>query len=200
MHYRLIWTLLPEGAAKRTRTYQTILRFAGFDLHEVTLENGEPLYLVTTLKVSSETAAECYGRRYDVEHDIRDMKVSLGIENIRAKSDEMVQKELLCSVVAYNLVVELRRQAAKIAEVEPRRLSFTGVWTTMQVYLLQQPPCSASEWQERYERALRSAQPMQNCRTDPDVVTPRIKAPSPNKVDRVYETTNRRENPGGILK
>ena len=85
------------------------------------------------------------------------MKVSLGIENIRAKSDEMVQKELLCSVVAYNLVVQLRRKAAKIAKVAPRRLSFTGVWTTMQVYLLGQPPCSASEWLARYERALRSA-------------------------------------------
>ena len=121
------------------------------------LDNGERLYLVTTLGVPSATAVEFYARRYDVEHDIRDMKVTLGIENIRAKSDEMVQKELLCSVVAYNLVVELRREAAKLAKVPPRRLSFTGVWTTMRVYLLQQPPCSATEWLVRYERALRSA-------------------------------------------
>ncbi|WP_406698064.1 hypothetical protein [Singulisphaera sp. Ch08] len=85
------------------------------------------------------------------------MKISMGIENIRAKSDEMVQKELLCSVVAYNLVVELRREAAKLAGVKPRRLSFTGTWTTMKIYLLQRTPCSASEWLERYEKALRSA-------------------------------------------
>lgn len=126
-------------------------------LHEVELKNGESLYMVTTLAVTSDLAAEYYGRRYDVEHDIRDVKVSLGIENIRAKSDEMVQKELLCSIVAYNLVVQLRREAAKVAGVKPRRLSFTGVWTTMQVCLLQQPPCSASEWLERYENALRIA-------------------------------------------
>ena len=79
------------------------------------------------------------------------------LENLRAKSDEMVQKELLCSVVAYNLVVQLRREAAKLAKVEPRRPSFTGVWTTMQTYLLQQPPCLASVRIERYDRALRSA-------------------------------------------
>ena len=155
VHYRLTWTPSP----KDRQTNPDLPADARWEvaLHEVELENGERLYLVTTLEVTSETAAEFYGRRYDVEHDIRDMKVSLGIENIRAKSDEMVQKELLCSVVAYNLVVQLRREAAKLANVEPRRLSFTGVWTTMQVYLLQQPPCSAVEWLERYERALRSA-------------------------------------------
>jgi hypothetical protein len=79
------------------------------------------------------------------------------IESIRAKSDEMVQKELLCSVVAYNLVVELRREAAKVADVPPRRLSFTGVWTTMQICLLQQSPCTWWEWQARYERAIQIA-------------------------------------------
>jgi hypothetical protein len=155
VHYRLIWTPSPkERKANPDIPDNARLQV---DLHEVKLENGQTLFLVTTLRVSSEEAAALYRRRYDVEHDIRDLKVSLGIEKIRAKSDEMVQKELLCGVTAYNLVLELRREAAKIAKVEPRRLSFTGVWTTMQVYLLQQPPCSASVWQERYERALRSA-------------------------------------------
>ena len=34
-------------------------------------------------------AAEFYGPRYDVEHDIRDMKVSLGIENIRVSGIDL---------------------------------------------------------------------------------------------------------------
>jgi len=154
-HYRLTWV----ASLKDCKTNPDLPADASLEvyLHEVELDNGECLYLATTLEVNSQTAAEIYGRRYDVEHDIRDLKVSLGIESIRAKSDEMVQKELLCSVVAYNLVVQMRREAAKKAKVAPRRLSFTGVWTTMQVYLLQQPPCSAAEWLARYERALRSA-------------------------------------------
>jgi len=155
IHYRLTW--VPSSKDRETNQDLPTDAKLEVELHEVELDNGETLYLVTTLQVSSETAAECYGRRYDVEHDIRDMKVSLGIENIRAKSDEMVQKELLCSVVAYNLVVELRREAAKIAKVPPRRLSFTGVWTTMPLYLLQQQPCTAHEWLQRYARALKSA-------------------------------------------
>jgi hypothetical protein len=152
---RLIWTPSPKDRV--TNPDLPADASIAVELHEVELENGETLYLVTTLDVPSAMAAEFYCRRYDVEHDIRDMKVTLGIENIRAKSDAMVQKELLCSVVAYNLVVALRREAAKIKKVPPRRLSFTGVWTTMQTYLLRQPPCSAQEWQARYERALKSA-------------------------------------------
>ena len=155
VQYRLTW--IPSAKDRLTNPDLPVDARLEVFLHEVKLENGERLYVVTTLQVTSDQAAEYYARRYDVEHDIRDMKVSLGLENIRAKSDEMVQKELLCSVVAYNLVVQLRREAAKIAGVKPRRLSFTGVWTTMQVCLLQQPPCTALVWLERYENALKYA-------------------------------------------
>jgi hypothetical protein len=125
-------------------------------LHEVPLGN-EVLYLVTTLPITSETAAEYYSRRYDVEHDIRDVKVTLNTERIRARSVEMVKKELLTSIVAYNLVVQFRRQAAKLENVTPRRLSFTEVWTTFRTFLIEKDPCDAATWQERYDEALRLA-------------------------------------------
>lgn len=80
--------------------------------------------------------------------------MTLGVENMRAQSDEMVRKEMLCSMVAYNLVVQLRREAATVARLPPRRLSFTGVWNTMQSCLLHQSQCDTSTWQERYARAL----------------------------------------------
>lgn len=126
-------------------------------LHQVELESGECLLLVTTLPFSSAQAAEAYSCRYDVEHDIRDLKVTMKLEKIRACSEAMVRKEILCSVVAYNLVLEFRREAAKIARLPPRRLSFTGVWNTFEIYLLHQPPCNASKWFERYEKALQIA-------------------------------------------
>lgn len=153
--YRATWT----PSAKDRRTNPDLPADAPLEvwLHEVQLPNGESLYLVTTLGGSSAAAARYYSHRYDVEHDIRDVKVSLGVENIRAQSDEMVHKELLCSIAAYNLVVQLRRAAAAVAGVPPRRLSFTNVWTTMQVLLLQQPPCTSSEWQARYARAVQVA-------------------------------------------
>lgn len=153
--YRLSWT--PSEKERKTNPDLPADARLEVFLHEVTLENGDRLYLVTTLAIPSAVAAEYYGHRYDVEHDIRDLKVTLGIENIRAKSEEMVRKELLCSLVAYNLLVHLRREAAQLAGVEPRRLSFTGVWTTMKLCLLQQKPCTWAEWKERYAAALRMA-------------------------------------------
>jgi hypothetical protein len=126
-------------------------------LHEVPLPKGETLYLVTTLPVDAARAGAIYRLRYDVEHDIRDVKVSMDTENIRAKSVAMVKKELLTSIVAYNLVVQFRRQAAEIAKLPPRRLSFTGVWNTFESFLLHQPPCSAADWVKRYEDALQIA-------------------------------------------
>lgn len=153
--WKLRWTPSP----KDRRTNPHLPDDAALDvlLHEVPLPNGETLYLVTTLPVSSEEAGETYRRRYDVEHDIRDVKVSLETEKIRAKSVEMAKKELLTSIVAYNLVMQFRRQAAAVAKLPPRRLSFTGVWNTFESFLLRQPPCDAAEWTRRYERALQIA-------------------------------------------
>jgi hypothetical protein len=154
-HWRLTWT----PSLKDRNTNPDLPADAALEvfLHAVQLPDGQWLYLVTTLPLSSADAAAWYSRRYDVEHDIRDLKVTLGVEKIRAQSVAMVHKELWCSVVAYNLVLQLRREAAQVAGVEPRQLSFTGVWTTMRVRLLQQPPCPWQEWQERYEQAVRQA-------------------------------------------
>lgn len=155
---RATWRLQWTPSAKDRQNNPELPADAALDvrLHEVPLAD-ESLYLVTNLAISSEQAGQWYARRYDVEHDIRDVKVTLDTENLRAKSVAMVKKELLTSLVAYNLVVQFRRQAAKLAGLPPRRLSFTGVWNTFQSFLLTQPPCSAPEWIERYEAALRIA-------------------------------------------
>ncbi len=123
-------------------------------VHEVQISSSVTLYLVSSLEFGALSAAELYNRRYDVEFDIRDLKVTMDAENIRAKSVEMFKKELYTSVVAYNLVAQFRRQAAILARVKPRRLSFKGVWTTMKYRLLLQPACSLEEWLERYAEAL----------------------------------------------
>lgn len=153
--YHLLWT----PSAKDRRSSPDLPPDASLDVvvHEVDIHSEKPLYLVSSLELAGPTAAKVYCRRYDVEFDIRDLKVTLDAENIRAKSVEMFQKELYTSIVAYNLVAQFRRQAAKLAQVPPRRLSFKGVWTTMKHRLLLQPPCSMAEWLKRYDDALQRA-------------------------------------------
>ena len=126
-------------------------------IHKVALDNGEFLYLATTLEIDATSAGELYSRRYDVEFDIRDIKVTMDAENIRARSVTMVMKELMTSIVAYNLISQFRRQAAKLARVEPRKLSFTGVSTSFQDRLLLKEPKNLSEWHDLYTLALISA-------------------------------------------
>lgn len=153
--YRARWT----ASKKDHASHPELPEDAAVDvfLHEVPLPSGKRLCLVTTLPISNNQAGEFYERRYDVEHDIRDIKVTLDTENIRAQSVAMVRKELLTSIVAYNLVVQFRRQAATLANVLPRRLSFTRVWQTFESFLLHQAPGNAETWRGRYTEALRLA-------------------------------------------
>lgn len=153
--YQLLWT----PSAKDRKSNPDLPADASLDvvLHEVKLPSGQSLCLVSTLQIDGPSAATLYRRRYDIEFDIRDVKVTLDTENIRARSVEMFKKELYTSIVAYNLVAQFRRQAAQVAQVTPRRLSFTGVWTTMKYFLILQPQCSFEEWLDRYDKALRRA-------------------------------------------
>lgn len=150
--YHLLW----KPTAKDRKSTPGLSKDASIEVvvHEVEINSGVTLYLVSNLELDGLTASELYCRRYDVEFDIRDLKVTMDAENIRAKSVEMFKKELYTSVVAYNLVAQFRRQAAKLARVKPRRLSFKGVWTTMKNRLILQPACSLEEWIDRYARAL----------------------------------------------
>lgn len=150
--YHLLWS----PSVKDRKTNPGLPPDASIEvvLHEVEISSSATLCLVSDLELDGPTASKIYCRRYDVEFDIRDIKVTLDAENIRAKSVEMFKKELYTSIVAYNLVVQFRRQAAKLSRLQPRRLSFKGVWTTLKYRLLLQPACTTAEWLDRYEEAL----------------------------------------------
>jgi hypothetical protein len=150
--YHLLW----KPSANDLKSNPDLPRAASLEvlLHEVQVSPTMTLYLVSGLELDGPTTSQIYCRRYDVEFDIRDVKVTMDTENIRAKSVDMVKKELYTSIVAYNLVAQFRRQAAKLASVKPRRLSFKDVWTTFKDRLLLQPACSFDEWLIRYAEAL----------------------------------------------
>ncbi len=112
------------------------------------------LWLVTSLTESAPVLATLYGKRWEVEVDIRNIKVVLDTESIRARSEDMVHKELLTSMVAYNLVVQFRRQAARMANLPAKRLSFTGVWSTFRQLVLSHRFSEPVQWLEQYKFAL----------------------------------------------
>ena len=127
-------------------------------IHEVQIHAGLTLYLVSNLPDSATTLAHLYGKRNDIEIDIRNIKVVLDTEHIMARSCDMFMKELLTSHVAYNLVIQFRRQAASTLNVPPKRLSFKRTWTTFRTFLLSSLTHDPADCRQRYERALHYAQ------------------------------------------
>ena len=126
-------------------------------LHEVHVNDKLTLYLVTSLDHDAQTLAELFKFRVKVEFDIRNLKVVMDTENIRAKKVDTFKKELYTSVVAYNLVGQFRRQAAQINEVAPRRMSFKKTWNTFQTFLLRHMHSQPGNWRSAFRTALHYA-------------------------------------------
>jgi hypothetical protein len=86
--------------------------------------------LVTTLIDAGSAPAEevdaLYNRRWQVEVDLRSIKAEMGLDFARAKSPEMVHKEIAVHLLAYNLVCALMMRAAMGTKVLARALSFKG--------------------------------------------------------------------------
>jgi hypothetical protein len=83
------------------------------------------LYLFTTTSLPAEEVVALYGRRWQIETDLRSLKQTVRLYRICAHSTDMMEKELLTAVMAYNLVRAIMFQAAKRAQIDPRQLSFT---------------------------------------------------------------------------
>jgi len=83
------------------------------------------LYLFTTLSLPAEKVVELYGRRWNIETDLRSLKQTVRLQRITAQSADMMEKELLVAVMAYNLVRAIMFLAARRAKIDARQLSFT---------------------------------------------------------------------------
>ena len=74
-----------------------------------------------------------YKQRWDVELDIRHIKETMGMNILSCKTPDMALKEIWVTLLAYNLIRLLMVQAAFIAEIIPRKISFKH---SLQLWLL----------------------------------------------------------------
>ena len=84
--------------------------------------------LVTTLidgsTYSGEALAELYRGRWRVEQDLRDLKQTLGMDQLKCRTVSGVLKELAAYAIVYNLVRLVMAEAASRQGVAPSRISF----------------------------------------------------------------------------
>jgi len=86
--------------------------------------------LVTTLtdarSVTPLDLDSLYRQRWQVEVDLRSIKAVMGMDILRAKSPDMIDKEMAVHLLAYNLVRGVMARAAAGADIIARALSFKG--------------------------------------------------------------------------
>jgi Transposase DDE domain len=92
--------------------------------------------LVTTMldhrKTSKDDLSALYARRWDVELDLRNLKTTMGMEELHCLTPQMNEKEMWAYLLAYNVIRLIMAQAAYNANVNPRDLSFkhtVQLWT-----------------------------------------------------------------------
>ena len=113
---------LPEQIEVRELRYR--IRRPGFRVRQVTL--------VTTLtdaqQYPTDELCDIYGERWQVEVDLRSLKISLGMDVLHCKTVDGVMKELWMFVLVYNLVRLVMLQAARRQKVPVDRISFVDAW------------------------------------------------------------------------
>ena len=137
---------LPNDAGVPGRCIWCTMRQPGF--------RPNKLIIFTTLDLPIEDIIEMYGLRWNVEDTLRDIKCTVKMDFIHAKSPEMVHKELVLGVVAYNLVRHFMAAFGKAHKISLEQLSFTSflrrIRTVTPMLLLEK---QATEITKRLEHA-----------------------------------------------
>lgn len=111
------------------REVRVVVKCRGFRVRQVEI--------VTTLldpkDVSLSDLGDLYRRRWEAELNLRSLKSSMGMDQLRCKSPEMVRKELWVYFLAYNLVRGVMAESAR-QKKSPLRLSFMGAVQTLSAF------------------------------------------------------------------
>jgi putative transposase len=114
------YATIPDELIVREIRYQVCT--PGFRVREV--------IVATTLwdaeEYPCEVLADLYHERWHVELDIRAIKKSLQMDDLRCKTPFMVEKDIWVHLLGYNLVRKVAAQAAQERDVPPREVSFTA--------------------------------------------------------------------------
>lgn len=122
------WGLLPAQITVRIIRFTATIR--GFRSRRLTL--------VTTLLdpklYPAQELAALYARRWRLELCLRDLKTTMGMEELRCKTPDMAEKELLAYLVAHNLIRCLIAEAVARHPVDLERVSFKGSVDALRQY------------------------------------------------------------------
>jgi putative transposase len=107
-----------------------------------------------------------YTARWNVETDLRSLKQTVGLETLRSRTPDLLAKEIVLAVTAYNLIRTFMALAAQKAGIEPRRLSFTRTTHCIRAFA-EQGPINAKLFDELLESIVAAPLPIRKKREHP---------------------------------
>lgn len=168
------WAALPDEIQVRIVRFTAACR--GFRSQRITL--------VTTLldgeKYPAVELVALYARRWRLELTLRDVKTTLGLEQLRCQSPAMVRKELLAGLIAHNLIRCVMAEAAQVHAAELERLSFKGTVDALRQFSAALAQARTRKmkgalWQDLLRALARDVVPLRPGRTEPRAVKRRPK-------------------------
>jgi putative transposase len=113
-----LYAMIPE--AIRMREIHRWVDQPGYRVKELVIATT----LLDAQEYGADEVVELYAERWQVELDIRSLKTTLGMSDLRCKTPVMVEREIWAHLLAYNLVRKVGAQVAHQNNVSPRSISF----------------------------------------------------------------------------
>jgi hypothetical protein len=123
-------------------TYQALPEF--ITVRETRVRIAQPgfrtrdIVVVTTFldptEVTKEDLAALYRARWNNELDLRSIKSTMQMRELRCKTPELVRNEIWTHILAYNLIRTIMAQAATTHDFLPRSISFKGTIQILEAF------------------------------------------------------------------
>jgi hypothetical protein len=114
------WALLPEVLT--LRLVRCRLAIPGFRTRQIILVTT----LLDSTKYTPQALSELYFRRWAMELTLRNIKITLQMDQLSCKNPENLEREIRMHFLVHNLVRRLMLQAARTHRVPLERVSFAG--------------------------------------------------------------------------
>jgi hypothetical protein len=150
----------------------------------------EEIVVVTTLTdaatYTKADLADLYHQRWQAELDLRAIKQSLQMDQLRCRTPFMIEKELWATLLGYNLVRKVAAQAALEKGIDPREISFTTTAQALTATWQQWTLATAAE-RLRQGQAILTTLGQARVGKRPDRYEPRAVKRRPKEYDRLMK-------------
>lgn len=122
------WAALPEQITVRILRFRALIR--GHRCRRITLVTS----LLDPELYPADQLAGLYARRWRLELCLRDLKTTMGMDQLRCLSPDTADKELLLYLIAHNVVRCIMAEVIAHHSVDLERLSFKGAVDALRQY------------------------------------------------------------------